>query len=202
VVEIPDVTGQSQKDATETLENAGLEVATRLDFSDDIPEGRVAGTEPAAGTQIQTGTTVTLVISKGSNTVEVPDVIGLDDQAALNALNGADLSGTIVQREDDAPQGEVVGQSPTTGKRVKAGSTVTVFVSTGAIAVPDQLGQTRRPAVTALKRAGFVVSVSEQPTDDPTEVGRVINQFPPGGSRGQRGDTVSIVVGAPPATTP
>jgi beta-lactam-binding protein with PASTA domain/predicted Ser/Thr protein kinase len=202
VVEIPDVTGQSQKDATEVLEDAGLEVGTRLGFSEDISEGRAVGTEPAAGTQIQTGTTVTLIISKGSNTVEVPDVVGLDDQAALNALESAELSGTIVQRQDDAPAGEVVAQSPTTGKEIKKGSTVTIFVSTGSIVVPDQLGQTRRAAVTALKRAGFVVSVSEQPTDDPVQVGKVINQFPPGGSRGQRGDTVSIVVGAAPATTP
>ena len=130
------------------------------------------------------------------------DVVGLDDQAALNALETAELTGTIVQRDDDAPQGEVVGQSPAAANSVRKGSTVTIFVSTGALVVPDQLGKTRRNAVTALKRAGFVVAVSEQPTDDPAQVGKVINQVPPGGSRGQRGDTVSIVVGAPPAPTP
>jgi beta-lactam-binding protein with PASTA domain len=56
--------------------------------------------------------------------------------------------------------------------------------------------------VTILKRAGFVVSVSDQPTDDPLQVGKVTNQFPPGGSRGSRGDSVSIVIGTSPATTP
>jgi serine/threonine-protein kinase len=200
VVEIPDVAGQSQKEATEALDDAGLEVAAKLGFSEDIPEGRAVGTEPAAGTELQTGAAVTLIISKGSNTVEVPDVIGQDDQDALNQLETAELGGTIVQRDDDAPADEVVAQSPSAGRRVKKGSTVTIFVSTGAITVPDTLGETRRRAVTTLKRAGFVVSVSEQPTDDSLEVGKVINQFPPGGSRGSRGDSVSIVIGTAPAT--
>jgi hypothetical protein len=44
--------------------------------------------------------------------------------------------------------------------------------------------------------------VSEQSTDDPAQVGRVTNQFPPGGSRGQRGDTVSITVGTSPPAGP
>jgi serine/threonine-protein kinase len=199
VIKIPDVSGQRESDATRILEEAFLEVDPEFGFSDTIPENRAIGTEPAAGTEIQAGTTVKLIISRGSNTVEVPNVVGQDDQAALNALETAELGGTIVQRDDEAPAGEVVAQSPSAGKRVKKGSTVTIFVSTGSVAVPDQLGQTRRAAVTTLKRAGFVVSISEQPTDDPLQVGKVINQFPPGGSRGQRGDTVSIVIGTAPA---
>jgi hypothetical protein len=49
----------------------------------------------------------------------------------------------------------VLAQSPTAGQLVKRGSTVTVFVSTGAVSVPSVIGQTRRSAVGALKRAGF-----------------------------------------------
>jgi eukaryotic-like serine/threonine-protein kinase len=81
---------------------------------------------------------------------------------------------------------------------------VTIFASTGAITVPDVLGQPRRAAVTALKRAGFTVAVTEETTEDPTEVGMVLSEFPPGGSRGRRGDTVTISVGvaAPTTTTP
>jgi beta-lactam-binding protein with PASTA domain len=67
------------------------------------------------------------------------------------------------------------------------------------------VGLTRKGAVTALKRAGFVAAVVEETTDDRSQVGRVISEFPPGGSRGQRGDTVTISVGvaaAPTTTTP
>ena len=80
---------------------------------------------------------------------------------------------------------------------------MTIFASTGAITVPDVVGQARKTAVTALKKAGFTAAVTEETTADPAQVGRVISEFPPGGSRGRRGDTVTISVGvaAPPTTT-
>jgi eukaryotic-like serine/threonine-protein kinase len=99
----------------------------------------------------------------------------------------------------------VLSQSPVGGQQVARGSQVTIFASTGVITVPDVTGQTRKTAVTALKKAGFVVAVTEQPSSDPAELNRVISEFPPGGSRGQRGDTVTISVGVasnPTTTTP
>ena len=202
IIEVPDVAGQSERDAIEALEEVGLVVESQLGFSDTVPEGRAIGTEPAAGAQVATGSPVTLTVSRGSNRITVPDVVGLDAQDALSELSAAELTGNIVQREDEAPANEVVGQSPTAGAQVKRGAQVTIFVSTGAISVPGVVGQPRGNAVTTLKRAGFSVSVSEQSTDDPSQDGRVINQFPPGGSSASRGDAVSIVVGRAAAPAP
>jgi serine/threonine-protein kinase len=195
IVQIPDVSGLTQRQATTRLEDAGLLVDPGFGFSESVPEGRAVGTEPVAGTSLPSGSTVQLVISRGSNRVEVPGVIGLDDQQALSALSDVGLNGNIVQREDEAPAGQVVGQSPGSGQLVRRGSSVTVFVSTGAISVPDVIGELRKTAVATLKKAGFIVSVNDQETTDPNQVGRVITQFPPGGSRGSRGDTVTISVG-------
>jgi eukaryotic-like serine/threonine-protein kinase len=201
-VQIPDVQGLSEPDATKRLTEAGLLVDPEFGFSDVVPEGRAIGTEPSAGITVQGGQTVKLIISRGSNRVEVPSLLGLDDQAALAALERAELAGTIVQRDSDEPEGRVLGQSPSAGGLVKRGSAVTVFVSTGAVTVPDVVGQTRLSAVTALKRAGFTVAVTEEPTDDPAQFNRVISEFPPGGSRAQRGDTVTISVGVEIAAPP
>jgi eukaryotic-like serine/threonine-protein kinase len=202
IVSVPDVAGLSQTDATKRLENAGFRVNVRQQYSNTVHKGLVIGTDPAAGTQLSTAQPVTLLISRGTNNVTVPNLIGLDDQAALNALQSLGLSGMEVQRESSEPQGKVVGQSPGAGKLVPRGSQVTIFASTGAITVPDVVGQARKTAVTALKKAGFTVAVTEETTSDPTQVGRVISEFPPGGSRGQRGDTVTISVGvSPPAPT-
>jgi eukaryotic-like serine/threonine-protein kinase len=109
-----------------------------------------------------------------------------------------------VQKDSTEPAGKVLSQSPGAGKRVGRGSQVTIFASTGAITVPDVTGQLRKTAISALKKAGFTFAVTEQTTDDPNEVGVVLSEFPPGGSRGQRGDTVTISVGvaAPVTTTP
>jgi len=205
IVRIPDVQGLTERDATERLEKAGFLVDPEFRFSESVPEDRVIGTEPAAGTLVQGGSTVQLIVSRGTNRIEVPSVLGLQTQAALRALEAAELTGNVVQRDDDAPAGEVVGQSPTAGQRVRPGTQVTIFVSTGTISVPDVIGEPRKVAVTALKRAGFSVSVNEETTTDPGEDGVVLDQFPPAGSRGQRGDTVTISVGVfeePPPPTP
>jgi beta-lactam-binding protein with PASTA domain len=202
IVSVPPVANLTEEEARKRLETASFQVVVVERFSETVPRGLVIGTEPAAGTQTSTAQPVTLLVSKGSDRVEVPEVVGLNQQAALNALSAAELAGTVVQRDSDEPQGEVVGQSPGPGKRVPRGSQVTIFASTGAITVPDVVGLTRKAAVTALKKAGFVPAVVEETTDDPNQAGRVISEFPPGGSRGQRGDTVTISVGvAPPPPT-
>jgi beta-lactam-binding protein with PASTA domain/predicted Ser/Thr protein kinase len=204
IVAVPSVIGLSEADATKRLENVGFKVTTMQEFSKTVPRGQVIGTTPPAGTQLSTLQPVSLLVSRGANTVLVPNVVGLSDQAALAALSNAGLSGTEVQKDSTEPQGKVLSQSPGSGKRVGRGSQVTIFASTGAITVPDVSGQPRKTAVSALKKAGFTVAVTEETTSDPTQVGIVISEFPPGGSRGQRGDTVTIAVGvsAPTATTP
>jgi serine/threonine-protein kinase len=195
IVTIPEVQGLTEKQATQALEDEGLQVQLDFAFDDTVPEDRAIGTEPAVGTDLPSDSSVRLIMSRGSNKVEVPDVVGLDDQQALSILSDSDLGGNVVQRDDDAPAGQVVGQSPGPGRMVNAGAQVTIFVSSGAIVVPDVLGQARKQAVTAIKQAGFTPSVTEEPTADPAESNRVINQFPPSGSRGQRGDLVTITVG-------
>jgi beta-lactam-binding protein with PASTA domain/predicted Ser/Thr protein kinase len=201
-VEVPDVEGLPERDATERLQDAGLEVDPERRFSDRVPTGRAIGTEPGAGTETTTGSTVTLLISRGTNRIEVPNLIGLQADEALAQLSAVGLNGAAVQRDDDAPSGEVFDQTPAAGQLVRRNSAVTIFVSTGAIEVPGVIGLQRQQAVNTLKRAGFRVSVQQDRNAAPEEEGLVIDQFPPEGSRGQRGDTVTVVVGAPPPVPP
>jgi serine/threonine-protein kinase len=201
IVAVPDVSNLNRATATKRLQTVGFKVNVQDQFSKTVPKGLAIGTEPTAGTQLSTAQAVTLLISRGANTVTVPDVVGIDDQAALAALSNAGLSGVEVQRDSTEAQGTVLNQSPAAGKQVGRGSQVTIFASTGAITVPDVTGQERKKAVATLKKAGFVVAVTEQTTSDPAQINRVISEFPPGGSRGQRGDTVTISVGVSPPTS-
>jgi eukaryotic-like serine/threonine-protein kinase len=202
IVAVPAVTNLPEDEARKRLENAGFRVNVQQEFSKTVPKGIATGTEPAAGTQLSTAQPVTLLISRGANTVIVPNVVGLDDRAALAALQDAGLSGTLVQQDSTDPAGEVLNQSPAAERRVPRGTQVTLFASTGVITVPDVVGQLRKTAVATLKKAGFIVAVTEEETDDTSQIRRVISEFPPGGSRGQRGDTVTISVGTAPTTTP
>ena len=201
IVAVPSVANLSEADATKRLESAGFKVNVTEQYSKSVPRGLAIGTSPPAGTQLSTLQPLTLEISRGANTVMVPNVVGLNDQAALNALANAGLSGTEVQQDSTEPQGKVLSQSPGSSKRVNRGTAVTIFVSNGAITVPDVTGQPQKTAVTALKKAGFTVAVTQQETTDPTQIGFVISEFPPGGSRGQRGDTVTISVGSASTST-
>jgi len=202
IVRVPDVGGLTEPEATERLEKLDLRVDPEFRFSDSVPKSRVIGTEPDAGTRIQQGSVVELLVSRGSNRVEVPAVVGATEQSAIDAIEAAGLSANVVQRDDEAPEGQVVSQTPSAGQLVEKGSQVTIFVSTGVVVVPGVIGEPRRRAVTTLKRAGFNVNVEEDSTASPEEEGIVTDQFPPGGSRGRRGDTVTVVVGDPPPPPP
>jgi len=192
LVAVPAVAGSEQARAERILEEAGLKPVVERKSSADVEVGVAIGTEPEGGTEISIGSRVTLLISKGIAKSTVPDLTGLSLEAALDALEEADLGSSVVEREDSAPAGQVVSQSPAPGTKVKRGSSVTVFVSSGAVTVPDVVGLTRSAAVKRLKGLGLVPSITPDPT---APVGYVSKQFPPGGSRARRGDTVTISVG-------
>ena len=77
------------------------------------------------------------------------------------------------------------------------GSAVTVVVSTGPATgtIPSVECLTEANAINTIENAGFTANVTEQDTTDPSEVGRVISQDPPGNSNAELGSTVTIVVG-------
>jgi serine/threonine-protein kinase len=194
--EIPSVRGLTERDATRKLQRAGFEVEVAQQFSDSVAKGRAVGTDPSQGTEIKGGSLITLLISKGTNKVEVPNVVGLDESQARSVIRDADLV-PEVERDagSSAPEGEVTEQDPQAGDRVKKGSTVTIFVSEGLVTVPDVEGRTQSSATRILRQAGFNVDPENQPTSNPDNDGRVLNQSPNGGARRPRGSTVTIFIG-------
>jgi len=68
--------------------------------------------------------------------------------------------------------------------------------------VPSVIGKERREAVELIRAAGLTPSVEEEETEVPSQVGRVTDQFPPPGTEGEPGDTVTITVGKQAAATP
>jgi serine/threonine protein kinase/beta-lactam-binding protein with PASTA domain len=101
------------------------------DDSGSAPAGTVLRTEPAAGTELRSGSRVTIVVSRGeddSDTVEVPSVVGEDFDEAAERLDELDLDAEgrsavpFLGRDD----GRVVAQDPPAGTRVERGTTVTL----------------------------------------------------------------------------
>lgn len=126
-VELKDVTGRKESVAVKRLEDAGLQVTVTREFSESVPDGRVVKMDPQAGTTVDSGSTVALVVSKGPPPVEVPDLIDLRRGPAVEALERLGLRAQIDDGEFTRLN-RVFDQSPSPGELVPRGSTVTLRI--------------------------------------------------------------------------
>jgi eukaryotic-like serine/threonine-protein kinase len=204
-VVVPPVTGQRAKQARRTLEDDGFRVREDQRPSSTIKAGLAIDTEPSAGTELERGKTVVLLISSGPKLVEVPSVIGQQQDLAESQLRGDGLIPDVEQRDSDAPEGQVIAQDPAAGSTVKKHTAVTIVVSTGAgtAVVPNVVGESQDEAKTDLQAAGLSVRIVKRTTTDENEDGTVLDQSPSAGTRLRRGEFVTIFVGKfkPPPTT-
>lgn len=124
-IPVPDVAGKSYDQAAAQISSAGFTPARRDDFSDSVPTGTVIGSEPGATTELQRGSTVTIVVSKGQELISVPSLVGMTVEAASGALQNAGLSADI---NNYKPGAKVRAQDPPVGTKVKRGTQVTLFL--------------------------------------------------------------------------
>jgi eukaryotic-like serine/threonine-protein kinase len=201
---VPATAGLTQEEAEEKLEDAGFETAVDRADSARVEEGRVINSEPSAGTTTTNGSTVKIVVSRGPRMVKVPVLVGAQRSVAVQRIRGGGFVPSIAEEESAKPEGEVLSQSPDAGSELEPGSTVTIVVSAGesTATVPNVIGQQRREAVEAMRAAGLGPFVEEEETAVPSQVGRVIDQFPPPGKEVAEGTEVTLVVGKKAAVEP
>lgn len=133
---VPDVTNYSEADAIALLKEYNLTFKSESVADDEIEVGKVVTTDPAAGTEVDEGSVVTLKVSKGpaKKKVKVPDGLAGDLLYNVTAkLEDAGLSrGSIVYDDDsELPRDTVVSTNPASGKEVSEGATVDIVVSSG-----------------------------------------------------------------------
>jgi serine/threonine protein kinase len=194
---VPDVNGKPVKQASAELKRAGFAFKTTEQFSDSVDPGVVIRTDPVAGTLIDRGQVVTMLVSRGADTVQVPDVIGQSQGSAEAELRQAGFFPDISTSPSDSPEGTVFQQQPVAGTLAGRHSTVTIVISQGpgTVSVPDVSGEDQQQAESDLRAAGLSVSVEQQDTQDEAEDGVVLDQFPGGGTSAKPGDVVTIRVG-------
>jgi len=203
-VNVPNVVRLKQHEAVVRLNRKGLIARTVTRPSSQAP-GIVVAQDPGPGADLVKHSVVTLTVS-AVQTNAVPNVVG---QRAASAVSELKADGFRVQETSAVskkPTGTVLAQTPGAGKRIAAGSTVTIQVSRGLVTVPDTVGQSRSDAVAAVRGAGlkpkaFLVA-SSQPK------GTVVAQKPVGGKRVPGGSPVRLnisagsIAGAPPPPPP
>jgi serine/threonine-protein kinase len=124
-VTVPNVTGQQQDKAVAQLQGLGFVVDAQQVFSDTVPVGVVVDQTPSSGTADK-GSTVTLHVSKGPDVVVMPDVRGQSEATARATLTNLGLA--VRDRTLPGGPGTVLQTDPKAGRKVKRGSTVTLYV--------------------------------------------------------------------------
>lgn len=144
-VTVPSVRNQSRDDAQALLKKAGLQVDVNMHASSTVRKGYAITTKPKAGSSVVAGDTVSLYISSGPATIQVPNVLGKDVSDATSTLEDKGFRVHIRKQEySGAPAGQVFRQDPTSGSSGAKGDTVTIYVATA----PQTTSPTTGPPTT------------------------------------------------------
>ncbi|MEI6406971.1 MAG: Stk1 family PASTA domain-containing Ser/Thr kinase [Actinomycetes bacterium] len=122
-----DYVGQSGDQALNELTLAGFQVSSTYAYSDTVPVGAVISQDPAGGTALDKGSTISLVVSQGSEKVFIPNVYSLSAESATRALENLQLQ-VQVKVFGKKKIKTVTNISPSVGTQVARGSTVVITV--------------------------------------------------------------------------
>ena len=192
---VPSLLGLSSEDAQKLIEKNNLFVGEiSEEFSSDFAKGLIIRSIPANGERVKRDTQVSLVVSKGVESIAIADYRGKSGEQALNELveAGFDVDSKYVFSED-LPAGAVVSQSPAQGEADK-GSLITLTVSKGTeyVFIPNIFALNEKKAIAALEDLELKVEVKRVGNKKEKVV---TNISPKVGSKVKRGSKVAITVG-------
>ncbi len=129
MIEVPRLVGLKAAEARSQLLKLGLRF-TQRPVESTQPKGTVVRQSPPAGTELRKSQAVLLTVSTGPARVSVPDVIGLDEQAARDELEAAGFEVQVDEQATDVvdESGIVLDQNPAGGSSQPKGSVVTITV--------------------------------------------------------------------------
>lgn len=199
-VEMPNIVGLSKEEAQQRIEGAKLkfEVASE-EYNKDVEENHVISQDPTyveGYNKVKEGSTVKVVLSKGTEKTKVPKVAGMSKDDAISAIENAKLKAEIVEETSKKVQeGYVISQETDANTEVDAGETVKIHVSTGVekATVPGVVGKSQDEAKKALQDLGFVVTVTNA-EDSSKDNGVVLKQSLEEGKSVEKGSAIAITV--------
>jgi len=202
---VPTVTGLTRAAAERALTSAGFHPVVQMTASSTVATGDVISTDPRAGTALTRGSNVTVAVSSGPQTVEVPNVAGeLQGAATASLLSVGLTAGTVTQQGSSQPLGTVVSQDPPPGSLVQKGTAVALVVAKPPqqLTLINVVGLSGPKAGDELGSAGFNVAIAPSRTvTNPAKNGLVVAQSPAAGDMVKRGSTVTITIGTYTSST-
>ena len=197
VVEVPDLTGSSQTEALNDLQNLGFKVGIENSAHPEVPEGSVIKTQPPANTSTNPDTLVTIIVSVGPEAYPIPYVVDLETDRAIFVIeeSGFTIGQKIEVNDDNVPIGFVISQNPMAGKKMGPGSSVDLVISSGPslIVLGDLSKKSLEDATQILETLGLGFETVEEFSED-IEEGLVSGTLPEAGEIITPEDIVTVIV--------
>ncbi len=147
-IAVPDLSGLTVAEAEEALKDVGLSIGrTSTEYDDIVAKDLILKQDPKPDTNIQAGSKVDVVVSAGAEekivNVEVPNLVGIDENQAINLISqyGLTLRNVDYKESEDVEKGLVMSQSITSGTQVAEGSNIDIVISTGKKENPPKENQ-------------------------------------------------------------
>lgn len=203
VTSVPQLKGLTEEQAELQLREAGLvlQVAEgRERYDEDVLEGHVMRQDPKSGSLVKQDSAVEVMLSRGQELVEVPDLSGQALQAAQVTLSamGLSIGGTSHIYCDSGKPGTVVEQSPAGGLAMDRSIPLVLYLCGDSLEerylMPDLIYRNYEVARRFLERQGFRFGNVKYELYEGIETGVVLRQYPLPGHLLRRQDVISMVV--------
>ena len=200
-VSLPNVVGLTKEEAQKQIEDAKLKYEVdKEEYNKDVAEGLIISQDPAYFEKyhsVKQGSTVKVVISKGTEKTIVPKVVGMSQDDAIKALEDANLKAEVTEETSKKVQeGYVISQDVAENTEVSAGDSIKIHVSKGTgikqITVVNVTGQDSDNAKKTLEDLGLKVNISY--TSSTTDNGKVTKQSIEEGKIVDEGTTITLTV--------
>ncbi len=194
-ISVPSIVGMTVDEARKKLGalGLGLNVAQQTE-SDTIPANVIASQNPDPGATTAPSSTVNVIVSTGASTVQVPNVVGNDADAAEATLRNAGFNVARSYTVEAAnPTGKISLQQPSSGTKTKKGSKVTIYVSVAGT-IPDVTDMTLDQAKSVLLDQGYQIGNIAYTSDSSLQDGHVVRTEPEANSVLTPGESVNITV--------
>ncbi|NDL66886.1 Stk1 family PASTA domain-containing Ser/Thr kinase [Anaerotalea alkaliphila] len=199
-ITVPAVEGLELEEAKSLLQAQGLPyLVTSTEYSGTVPSNSVISQLPKGLTVLEEPVQVQLVLSKGQQMIQVPDVQRVNYQDARQQLEDLGLRTSLQNiHHDTVPVGIVIEQYPGPGRSIPFQTEVVLKVSQGRevkkIKVPDVQGMKEADAVSALNGSGLKVGNVSHAFHDTVEEGRVIGMSTSAGREVEEGFEIDLTI--------
>lgn len=208
-VVVPDIVGKNINEANQELTSRKLVMSVKEEkYSDTYEKDTIMFQDPGKGQKVKEGRKIYVILSKGQEKIEVPDVVNRELNDAEIALRneGFEIGSIEPVYDDKYEEGYIISQDPRGGTKVAKNSKIDLMVSKGKtpakVAMPELLGLSLEEAQEKIRDNKLLPGEIKRKESNEYYSNEVIEQDTPAGVMVEEGTEVKLVVSKGPGPLP